>query len=163
MFEQIQVVYDYLLTYGRIQAHDIPDDQFTVQPAPGINHPAWQFGHLSVATDLALNLLGKPSLCPKEWGPLFNPGTKPVADASIYPSKKALVTAWKTGHEAVTAALPSASPADLEQPHGLPFELIQKAFPRKRDLLAHLLSTHEAGHLGQLALWRRLMGMKIIF
>lgn len=163
MFEQQLVLYRYLLSYGRMQARDIPEEQFTAQPNAGVNHPAWQFGHLSVVSDYGLKLLGAKPLCPPDWAALFSPGTAPLPDSSKYPTKKELVAMWKAGHEALEQAVATADPAQLDRPNELPFELIRKAFPTQRDLLAHLLSTHEAGHMGQLAMWRRLMGMKAMF
>ena len=39
---------------------DIPDEQLTVQPFPGMNHPAWILGHLAVAYDYAGKCMGLP-------------------------------------------------------------------------------------------------------
>lgn len=163
MFEQEIVLYGFTLSYGRMQALDIPDEQFADQPAAGVNHPAWIFGHLSISTDYALKQLGAETHCPPEWFKLFGPGSQAEPDRAKYPAKKTLLDAWKAGHEQVLAALPSADPAKLAAPHTLPMELLRKAFPRTRDLLAHLLTTHEAAHLGQLSMWRRLKGMKPLF
>ncbi|MEM9701826.1 MAG: hypothetical protein AAF907_05225, partial [Planctomycetota bacterium] len=40
--------------YGQSLVADVPDDRFAEQPAPGINTPAWIFGHVAIVGNFAL-------------------------------------------------------------------------------------------------------------
>lgn len=163
MFERELKIHAFLLGYARLLIADIPDDQFTAQPSAGINHPAWQLGHLVFANDGAARLLGAPSVMAESWPALFGMGSKPVSDRSAYPGKDELLAALVAAHERVNAAAAQADPSLLDEPHAIPSEFLQRALPTKADLLAHLLTSHEAAHLGHLSSWRRQMGMPHLF
>jgi hypothetical protein len=139
---------------------DLTDEQMARQPAPGMNTPLWLLGHLTLTTDGALRLLGRPPACPKAWAVAFSPRTQPAASGDGLPGKAELLTAYDAGHAAVTAALPGAAAEQLDAAN--PFEFARAMFPTAGDLLMHLLTTHEAGHLGQLSAWRRVMGLPAV-
>jgi hypothetical protein len=157
MFEQEQKAYAFVLKYCRLLVEDLSDEQLTAQPAPGMNHPAWILGHLAIATDLAMHLLGQRPSCPPEWRAKFGPGSKVAADRSKYPLKSELLAAIEAGHARVADAAASATAELLDRPHAAP--ILREEFPANGDLLCHLMTTHPATHLGQLSAWRRLMGL----
>jgi hypothetical protein len=47
----------------------------------------------------------------------------------------------------------------MSEPHTLELRFLKGPLPTVGDLLAHLMTTHEAAHLGQLSAWRRLLGL----
>lgn len=159
MFERETRLYSFMLNYERMLIQDVDDARLAEQPVAGMNHAAWTLGHLALATDFALTLLDQPAQCPPDWLTTFGPGSEPVAERARYPSKNTLWSALESGHQAVVQALPALSPDKLDQPH--PFELafLKRALPSVGDVLAHLLTTHEAGHVGQLSAWRRALGL----
>jgi hypothetical protein len=161
MFERESTVYSFLLGYGRRLVADIDDARFVDQPAPGVNHPAWLLGHLTIASDFGLRLLGRPRACPKAWHRDFGPGSEPKPDRSAYPSKEELTAALEAGHERVAEAVRTASAEDMALPHEI--EFLRNGLPTKADLLSHLMTAHEAMHLGHLSNWRRQMGMPYLF
>ncbi len=159
MFERECTLYAFTMGYARLLSEDIDDARFAEQPAPGLNHPAWVLGHLAICTDYAAGLLGLPAACPKPWAQLFGPGSTPRPDRSIYPAKVDLLNVLEKGHERVTKAARNADPESIAQPHTLEIAFLKGPLPTVGDLLAHLMTTHEAAHLGQLSTWRRILGM----
>jgi hypothetical protein len=160
MFEHEASLYAFLLSYARQLVGGVADDQMTAQPAGlALNHPAWILGHLGLSCDYALSMLGQPGIGPKDWLALFGPGTQPQSDRSIYPTKEELLAVLERGHQAVLEALPGADPTALAKPHGIPIAFLKEACPTKGHVICHLLTTHEATHIGQLSAWRRAMGL----
>lgn len=158
MFDLERKLYADMYGYARQLVTDVPDEEFAEQPAPGLNHPAWTLGHLIVTADYTLQLLGARPTAPDGWGTLFNPGTVPDPNRGAYPSKGELMNAYEAGHGAVNAAAAAADPNQMARPN--PSEGMRARFPTLGDFVGYLLTTHEAGHLGQLSAWRRMMGKK---
>ncbi|HJZ60292.1 MAG TPA: DinB family protein [Gemmataceae bacterium] len=160
MFDRERLLYADMYGYARQLVADIPDEELAEQPVPGLNHPAWILGHLVIAADYALKRLGAPMTAPEGWAAMFFPGTVPDPNRATYPSKGELLNAYEAAHAALSAAVASADPARAAQPNTSSSEAMRARFPTLGDLLGYLLTTHEAGHLGQLSAWRRMMGKK---
>ena len=163
MSTQLTTLYRFTLASCEALVADIPQEQLEHQPAPGVNPPAWILGHLAICTDLALTLMGQPKRLPQEWHAEFGPRSKPLSEHHPYPDREELLIALREGHEAVAAALLQVTPEQLEAPNPLQMPFLQRTLPTVGDLLAHLVSTHEAAHLGHLSNWRRQMGKPPLF
>jgi hypothetical protein len=159
MFERECTLYAFTHYYCHKLTDDLDDAQIATQSAAGINHPAWILGHLAIAIDYALQCVGERGICPPEWHKLFGPGSKPSTDRAAYPSKAEMLTVIDAGHARVSELARSADPERMAKRHTVPFEFLQQNLPTVGDLLAHLMTTHVAVHLGQLSAWRRLMGL----
>lgn len=136
---------------------DLPDGRMTEQPANGGNHAAWLLGHLAIAADYGLPLLGGAYLCSPDWHRTFAPGSKPQSDRSLYPGKEALVTAVAGGHAELARLAHAATAEQLDRPQ--PVEFLKPWVMTVRDLVGHLLTTHLATHIGQFSAWRRQIGL----
>lgn len=157
MFETEVKLHGFLVRYaGRLVA-DLTDEQLTTQPRPGMNPPLWILGHLAIATDYTREMLGLDKVCPEAWHAAFGPGSRPTAAPGKPPTKAELVAAIEAGQRDVEAAISRVEPAQLDTPN--PIEFLRKELPTWGELLAHLLTTHDAIHLGQLSAWRRAMGL----
>lgn len=163
MFDRECKVYAFLREYGLSLAADVDESQFAESPSPGINPPAWLFGHLVVAGELGVSLLGQSSELAESWRNDFGPGSTPRNDRASYPSRAELLSAYEATHARLDQAARAADPARLERRHPLKMALLQKHLPTIGDLVAHLLTSHEASHLGHLSNWRRQMGMPYLF
>lgn len=157
MFERELTLYRFMWNYLKTLAADLEEDQMGVSPFPGANPPVWILGHLAICTDSAGRILGLPRECPKEWHAMFAPGTNPADVKPPYPSKADLVAAIGHGHRRVSEAMPNASPEVLNQPHNIPL-LKPTNLETLGDVLAHLMTTHEAFHVAQLSACRRKTG-----
>jgi hypothetical protein len=162
MFEREAVLCRFMLEYFRGLVADIPQEQLTKAAAPGANPPAWELGHLAICADYALKILGQPPRCRKAWYEDFGPGSAPVAKPERVPGRDELVSAITSGYEAAIAALPKADPEVLRQPNPIPF-MKDTPIRTNEQLLAHLLTTHLAAHIGHLSVWRRAMGKPPLF
>lgn len=157
MLERERNVYALVLKLCRSMAADISEDQMTVQPAPGMNHPAWILGHLAVTTDSAVRIVGGATVCPEDWRAKYGPGSTVVADRNAYPSKAELLAAFEAAHARVMEAMASVSEEHLSRPQ--PSRFFKAELPTLGDMLLHLITTHPMLHLGQLSAWRRAMGL----
>ena len=159
MFERERKLYATMLGLCKMQIKDVDDAKLAELPAQGINHPAWILTHLAICTDYAARLLGEPVKCPNEWHDRCGPGSKLSPERSFYASKSDLVAALEAGQARVSAAAAKATDEVLGKPHGVQLEFVKNAFPTVGDLVAHLMTTHTGYHLGQLSIWRRMMGL----
>jgi uncharacterized damage-inducible protein DinB len=157
MYDRELRLYRFLLDYCRGLIADIDDSKLRGGAAENMNTPQWLLGHLAICTDYTLQLAGLAKRCPDEWHKWFGPGSKPEQVPSPGPTKAELFAALETGHKLVDEAAPKFTEEQLAGPHQIAFLL--PYMPTKADLVSHLLTTHEATHLGQLSAWRRRMGM----
>lgn len=162
MFDREATLYAFTLAYLQRLMGDLDDSQLDTTHHPGGHSARWILGHLAICTDYAAHILGQEKACPDSWHQAFGPGSKADGCPTPKPSKAELMRAIEEGHARVTAALPSAQPERLAKPHKLEI-LFGTPIKTVGDLLAHLLSTHEAAHIGQLSVWRRQIGRPVLF
>ena len=167
MFDSHRVLYRMLLNYGERLTADLTDDHLAQVPAGNLTPPVWLLGHVAIVGPYALGLLGREDLAdyvPQSWAENFGPGTTPLryAEGFTPPSLGELRATIRTGHERVEGALDAADFEALNLHEPNPIDFLVASFPTKRDLLAHLLTTHDAIHLGQLSAWRRAAGLPAV-
>ena len=136
---------------------DLTQDQMTVQPAEGFNHPAWLLAHLRTYHPVIEALLrGREPDDPAD-AP-FGMKSSPQTDPAVYERRDALVDGYNEGHRRVLAALDGASEEVLGRP--MPVRRwADRGFPQMGSILGYLMVRHEALHAGQLSAWRRAMGL----
>lgn len=161
--ETIFKQYDFNLDYAKALVQDLTDEQMTIIPSEGlVNHPAFTIGHLvSGSADLACDLGAKFEI-PENWAYLFlrkGPGDPkyPDLDKSKYPSKHVLLTELEAQHNKVKQLLIDIKKNTLNKTIKWRFSSFM---PTTLDLVTFMCINHEAMHLGQLAAWRRAMGLK---
>lgn len=157
--------YDFNLAYAQRLVDGLSDEQMTTTPVTGlVNHPAWTLGHLASASALLTEDLGGQIDFPKEWSELFlrkGPGdpTLPDPDSAKYPSKKDLLDELCRQHEKVKQLLRQQTDDELKK--AVPWKF-RNHMPALSDVVVFFCVNHEAMHLGQLAAWRRAMGLKSV-
>jgi hypothetical protein len=147
--------------YCRNLVADVDDAEMAAQPFTGANHPAWIIGHLVMTADSCLKMLGQSPTAGEPYATLFGRGSTPNSDRSLYPSKEELLAALDVAYDRVLAVVAEAPPEKLASPHGN--KMLAKALPTVGELVAMLLTTHVAQHLGQLSAWRKAMGRPPMF
>ena len=105
-----------------------------------------------------VTLLGGTSTVPDGWAALFSTGSVPSPERALYPAKAELLNAFEAAHGALASTAAALDPAAAAQSN--PVEGLRPRFPTVADVVAYVLTTHEAVHLGQLSAWRRVMGLK---
>ena len=157
MIQHVIHTYRFNLGFAELLVKDLSSKQMVQQPNGVVNHPAWSLGHLAMTANNLATIFGLDSQVPNGWTDIFVTGGTPSGDVSVYPSKEALLDVLKAQHERNTQAVQQADPALFSTPH--PDERVGKHFPTMGDLIVFLMTSHETDHLGQLAAWRRAMGL----
>jgi len=157
MIQHVLHVYGMNLGFAKRLVNDLSDDQMCAQPHGVVNHPAWSLGHLAVASDHLATIFGLSSELPAGWADPFKTGGIPSSDTQLYPGKDELLHMMERQHARVAQAAPAIDPAALAQPH--PSEKRRAHFPTVGDFAIFLMTAHEMDHLGQMAAWRRAMGL----
>lgn len=157
MLQHIVFTYGFNLNMAKRLVGDLEAGQMCQQPHGVVNHPAWSLGHLASASVSLLKTLGHDASLPKAWGDVFKTGGIPSTDPSVFPSKDELLATLESLHGRVAAAVTAADAATLAAPH--PNEGMRKYFPTVGDMVVFMMTSHEMDHLGQLAAWRRAMGL----
>jgi hypothetical protein len=109
-----------------------------------------------VAADAAGVALGLTSELPAGWPETFKTGGTPSPDKSVFPGKNEILGVLEAQHARVAHALSTADPAVLGTPA---HEKRRAHFPTVGDFAIFLMTAHEMDHLGQIAAWRRAMGL----
>ena len=142
--------------YAQKLVADLSPEQMVLMPAEGVNHPAWVLSHLCLYHPIIIKMCkGEKFDDPKDLP--FGMMTKPIADASKYESKEALIERYVSGHQAVKATLNTLGDAVFETEQTL--DRWKKPMPTAGLALGYLLQAHESTHLGQLSAWRRFQGL----
>ena len=139
----------------------LTEAEMTYQPKEGMNHPLWLLGHIAVSENgLILRLCSGKDLLSGDWQGKFGIKSVPVADAKAYPKKEEVLAALAKTHEAAIEYVRSLAASDLDKRPMNLGEMPPSAQARfstiARCIAGHV--AHEASHVGQMAVLRRLMG-----
>ena len=155
-------------SYAHQLVHDLDEQQMDVCPGPGHeNTPRFTLGHLCTGTAVfAKSLEEKVGIvAPHAWqlpvgyGDMFQrrgPRDRRLPERfDCVPTKEELLLQYCASHERMLDALSQATDADLEREAAW---ALSHHMPRQADMVQFYL-LHEMMHLGQLAAWRRAMGL----
>ncbi|MFO0827256.1 MAG: DinB family protein [Phycisphaerales bacterium] len=157
------------LAYAEALLKNIPDETFAHMPSRGpgkdVNSPAFNIGHLATYPDARIfGLLGRDDLVkPLPFSiDLFKAGAQCVDEPGKYPSKQVIVSTFFDRYRAAIDAL--ASVPDERFAMQNPTEgRMRELFPTLGAAITFLLVGHPQSHLGQVSVWRRLMGLGSAF
>ncbi len=162
MLESVLNEYAFNLDYAGLLVADVPDELMCRSGGAGHeNHPAFTLGHLVIGSAIAAEILGLERGVPDGWAELFErqgPTDRrlPPDDPGLYPPKGELLEELGRQHKRVAAAIKAADAATLDRPHEWRMD---RWMPNVAGVLTFLCTAHEAMHIGQLAAWRRAMGL----
>jgi hypothetical protein len=147
----------YSLDYLREQVADVSSADMSAQPRGVLNHPAWVIGHLTHTCEMLGGAIGLPPWLPADWAKRFGTGSAPVADASAYDTKDALLARLADAQSRLSRAVERLTDAQLDEPFPDPSYL--DVFPTIRHALTQVLVGHASFHVGQVSVWRRAMSL----
>lgn len=138
---------------------DLSDEQMTAQPAVGLhmNPPAWQLGHIVCSMQAIGGEMGLSPWLSESWTQRFSQGSRTMVDADGCPNRNELLSALADGEWRIVERLRVMTADELAGP--LPDTRFRDAFPSLGHAVLHILAGHVAVHVGQLAAWRRAMGL----
>lgn len=156
MIAEILNSYSLSLRYLRQLVADVPDEMFTDQRSGAVNHPAWVIGHLTYSAEAIGGEIGLAPWLPGDWAPRFGTGSVPTADRQMYPDKAALLDSLSDAEVRLSDRLLSIGDDGMMDP--LPDIRHRESFPTIGHAVLHILTSHAAVHIGQLTVWRRVVG-----
>jgi hypothetical protein len=156
--DQIDFTRRYLL-----ERLDVPLSEWFTVPPGGVSHVAWQVGHIAIAeyrlclVRLRHRTTEDERLMPDEYYKLFVQGST-AGPASAYPPAEEIRRVFDAVHARVMEELPSYPDADLDRE-----PLVSHALFTTRIAGLRYAPLHEMIHCGQIAMLRRMMGMKPVW
>jgi uncharacterized damage-inducible protein DinB len=148
--------YQFQRLYLTLLIEDIPEEKLTFQPAGIPNHPAWQLGHLTVVQDRLVQILGGKSDIDPDWEKRFGRGSTPAA-AVPHPTRSDFLGVLDQRRAETVRRFSALTQEDLAKPPTIPN--VNPMFTTMAMFLTFVMMSHESGHLGQLAVWRRATSM----
>jgi hypothetical protein len=141
----------------------VSPEQALQSATPGGTHILWLAGHLAWALDeLVVQGFGrKPSMLPADWGKLFAMGTKTTPNAADYPPFADVRAHLEKVAQAAREQLQSWTDDTLNRP--LPDDYRAKDFFGTHRGFLRAFSFHDAYHIGQIGLLRRIAGAPSVF
>jgi hypothetical protein len=147
----------FIFSQGKRWMSGLTDEHRALQPIAGVKTAGWLVGHLAVTGDFGRRICGLTPICSKEWRMLFNPGTFPSLDPSVYPPMSALLETCVAVYKDFFTNAPDAAAEVLAMPN--PYTLAIQAFPTSGDFAAYLMTGHLGHHMGQLGSWHASAGL----
>ncbi|MCB9858537.1 MAG: DinB family protein [Phycisphaerales bacterium] len=161
-FDLIERALAFHLVYARQLVEDLTHEQMCSVPGPGHeNHPAFTLGHLCTGADMTAEDVGMKRDLPAGWQDLFerrgpNDRRLPDAASADYPKKTELLAELERQHARIVDGLRRTT---SERFGSLTKWRLGRWLPTQLDALLFMCVSHESMHLGQLAAWRRAMGL----
>ena len=132
---------------------DLSEEQMVLQP-PGVpNHGMWTLGHIIFSCQGITVELGAEPWLPDDWESTFGYDSTPSSELSRYLKKPEMLELLDDSASRLCYSVRAADKSVLKQP--LPDETL----PTMGHMLLHVVAAHTGYHAGQLAVWRRAIGM----
>jgi hypothetical protein len=157
------------LSYCSALMKGISPETFSHMPSRGtgrdVNSPAFNIGHLSIYPDMRiLAVLGREDLVrPLPYSAdLFKAGAACVDTPGAYPDMETIVSTFMDRYRVAIDALAAAPDELLARTNPLEGRM-RELFPTIGAAAAFFFVGHTQSHLGQVSVWRRLMGLGSAF
>ena len=139
----------------RRNVEGITHDESLAPPTRGGNCLNWVVGHLDWVNEQALSLLGQPAVLGEAALSRYHRGSAELHDAAEALPLEKLLSAWDESSARIGAGLRSMPPQRLTEP--APFSPRKKPDETVGSLLS-IIMFHQAYHVGQAGLLRRMAG-----
>jgi uncharacterized damage-inducible protein DinB len=140
---------------------DLADADLLLRPVEGMNHIAWQLGHLISAERMFVEEV-KPGSCPplpEGFAAAHNKEAAASDDPARFRTKAEYQQLWQTQRAATKAVLDALSDADLDAPTP---ERWKEFLPTKGAMM-NMIGDHVLMHVGQFVAVRRRLGKPALF
>ena len=132
-----------------INVKGVTNEEAVLQPSPAGNCLNWTVGHIVASRNSILELMGQEPIWPEPEAKRYARYSPPIVSAAEGRPFDHLLQDLDRSQERIQSALASMTEADLAQPHG------------DKDTVGGsiaFLHFHEAYHVGQTGLLRRIVG-----
>jgi hypothetical protein len=140
---------------------DLDESAFLLRPVGGMNHIAWQMGHLISSQRGSIEGIKSGSCPPLPEGfeaKHDQKTTTTLDDPAAFHTKAEYLAVWKSQREALKALVESLTDADLDAPAP---ERLQKMCPNVGLALNLIAGVHPLMHVGQFVAVRRKLEMPV--
>jgi uncharacterized damage-inducible protein DinB len=162
MFEALIPLNAFNRDYMKRLLHGIEDSELDSTFGEGSHSARWVLVHIAISVDYGFKQLDLPMVASKLWHKAYGPGSDASSNKDVRPPKEELLKFIDVHYAKLGEAALTADKLKMATDHLVPL-LEQTPIKTRADLLAHVLTTHFASHLGQLSSWRRLMGLPPLF
>ncbi len=139
---------------------DLADADLMLRPVPGMNHIAWQLGHLINSTKMMLGMLGQPTPeLPLDFEENHSKEAAACDDAKKFAGKEVYLELAAKSKAASLAALDAIPENQLDDPGP---ERMREYAPTVAAVLS-MLGAHWLMHAGQFVAVRRKLGKPPLF
>jgi len=141
--------------------NDLRDEPLAQPTANGGNHATWLVGHAICSRGGLMQMIRGDESPYAKWDHLFQGGTEPQTDPTIYPAYDELLEAYRDIHHKSLNALETTPSTQFDQaPEAVPESY--REFPDFESVgrLLLFIAMHEMSHRGQLADIRKSLGRK---
>ncbi|WP_165244885.1 DinB family protein [Paludisphaera soli] len=134
-------------------------EDLLIRAVPGMNHLAWQIGHLIAGERMMVEMIrpGSSPALPEGFEEAHSTKNAGDDDASKFLGPDEYTALWRTQREATLSLLDSMPDEELDRKDPEKFP----AFAPTVGTLIHLAGTHPILHAGQFVPVRRLKGLPI--
>lgn len=155
-------VYGFFVGWLEWLVADLSDEDLRRPAGPGQHTGLWVLGHLNFAATNALKLLGQDVGDEQRRLAPFGPGQAPGATIPPEFTKASLLADLKQSQARIAASLAKTDPSVLAAPHGRDY-FNDTPLKTLGDVLEQLLTVHAGYHLGQLSVYRAMLGKPALF
>jgi len=153
-----QIEQNHWITMAYVQ--DLADADFFLRPVPGMNHIAWQMGHLITSSKMMLDTLGQPApALPSGFTEGHTKETAACDDRAKFATKDVYLDLAAKTKAASLAALDAIPDSKLDDPGPEP---MREYAPTVAAVLT-MLGAHWLMHAGQFVAVRRKLGKAPLF
>ncbi len=153
-----QIEQNHWITLSYVQ--DLTDADFLIRPVPGMNHIAWQMGHLIASSQEMLGWLGQPApALPAGFAESYTKEMASSDDPAKFATKDVYLDLAAKIKSASLAALDAIPESKLDDPGP---EQMREYAPTVAAVLT-MLGAHWVLHAGQFVAVRRKLGKAPLF
>ncbi len=133
----------------------VPEEHWFARAGENTNHTMWIAGHLAFAYGTFTERMGEANDLPERYTELFNMGTEPLADPSVYPPVRKVRAELERMATRLMQIIEGLNAEALAEPMGEPFA---ESCPTRAHA-AMILTFHDGIHAGQVASVRKSLGL----
>lgn len=148
------------IQYLKKLVHNIPENQLYEKQLEGYNSAGWILGHICIeADDVFAQLdIDHPKVSP-QWTNWFRNSSGKITSLENLPTKSELIQVLDIRYNLLCEAYLNLSEERLKGPH--PSIFMKEIVSSFDAWYAHHLTTHIAVHCGNLAVWKKIIGIPV--
>ena len=139
---------------------NVPEERLYEKQLKGFNSAGWILGHLCVEVEDVFDYLKTPYYKVDEsWTTWFKNAEKGITTLDNLPTKSELMHVFQIRYEELCKVYEGFNSRDRFSGH--PSKFLENHLPNLDAWVAHHLTTHIAIHCGNIAVWKKVIGLHV--